>query len=149
MENKKRLFFLLNNIKEATGFTDKEISKSLDYRPDYITVSISTGNVSKKLIQKLELVYKDVLKDVDLSLVQEPDVELIRKKPNEKVIIKDGLRKIYESQLRQESRQMVIRNFLAEIYAKIYERPSTVVLSEMEELEKQSASKLQGELKLK
>jgi len=153
MNNKKVLISLMDFIKKSTGMSDQDISKGAGYAKNYLSVCLSNGNVSDKMIDKVKLIYADELKQwrSPLNMVantlneDEADYKVRRKTPNDKMIVQDGLSRMYESQLRVEARQMVMRNFLAEIYAKVYNQPVAKVLDEMGDLEKKSAARLTGE----
>ena len=149
MENKELLITMMDFLKNSFGMSDKEISLRAGYAKNYLSVCLSNGKVSDKIIEKVQLKFADQLKGLKLSgknVVHDGEAPYIRRKmADDKIVIRDGMARMYESQQRMEARQMVMRNFLAEIYAKTFGQPVTKVLDEMGDLEKKAAARLNGE----
>lgn len=145
MDFNKRLETLLLIIKKQTGLNSKEISKALGYHHAHISQRLSNRDTSKRMVTLIEEKYAEHIKAYeqaggDQNILNEDAAEYIRRKPgNDKIIIQQGIARIYECVHRIEVRETVTRNFIAEIYAKVFERPSASVIVEMEEMEKKLA----------
>jgi hypothetical protein len=149
MNNNEALETLVKIVQNLTGFTAKEISKHMGYNSGYLSQRLSNGDASKKFIDKMKLTFKEELirygydkagVDTDNTLNEDAPKYGTRRQPADfKLTLNKSIAQIYESVQRQETKQVVIGNFIAEIYAKVYDRPSAAVLAEMEALEKKLA----------
>jgi hypothetical protein len=130
-------------IKSKTGLTQAKIGERCHYNKNYITQRISANKVSDDVIAQMKLVFA---KELNGELLDGLSVAEEAEKYFKTLSVKESVARLLESNYRVEARQAVMRNYLAELYAKQAKLSVADVLAQMESLEIEAVKELRHQL---
>lgn len=148
--SKEILKSLVEKVTELTDKGQEEISMCSGYKRETITKAISTGNVSPKMIEKIELTFRDELKKStyfedksknELSSEENKGIE-----STNKIKVVHSKKQAISKEVTDEAFKKVVTKELAKLMAKVYNRDFVDVLEELNHSESLEISMLMRKL---